>query len=129
MDLDRQHPQARLEGERKRVQALLNELRARLDLADPSESPELTEQDAADIAIDTVERQKDLAILEQLEGEQAEIDAALQRAADGTYGLDEVTGEPIDPARLEALPTARTNVDVRSDRRRETAATIDPSPR
>lgn len=129
MDLDRQHPQARLEGERKRVQALLNELRARLDLADPNESPELTEQDAADIAIDTVERQKDLAILEQLEGEQAEIDAALQRAADGTYGLDEVTGEPIDPARLEALPTARTNVDVRSDRRRETAATIDPSPR
>jgi DnaK suppressor protein len=129
MDHDRQHIQARLEGERKRIQALLNELRSRLDLADPNESPELTEQDAADIAIDTVERQKDLAILEQLEGEQAEIDAALQRVADGTYGRDEVTGEPIDPARLEALPTARTNVDVRTDRRRETVAPIDPSPR
>ena len=34
----------------------------------------------------------------------------MQRLDDGTYGIDEVTGEPIDPERLEALPTARTNV-------------------
>lgn len=40
----------------------------------------------------------------------AEIDAALRRVDDGTYGIDEVTGEPIDAARLEAVPTARTNV-------------------
>ena len=47
-----------------------------------------------------------------LEAELAEIEAALQRLDDGSYGVDEVTGEPIDPARLEALPTARTNVDT-----------------
>ena len=40
----------------------------------------------------------------------AEIEAALQRLDDGTFGVDEVTGDPIDPERLEALPTARTNV-------------------
>jgi DnaK suppressor protein len=40
----------------------------------------------------------------------AEIEAALQRLDDGTYGIDEVTGEPIADERLEALPTARTNV-------------------
>jgi RNA polymerase-binding transcription factor DksA len=34
----------------------------------------------------------------------------LQRLDDGTFGVDEVTGDPIDPERLEALPTARTNV-------------------
>ena len=42
--------------------------------------------------------------------ELGEIEAALQRLDDGTFGVDEVTGEPIDPERLEALPTARTNV-------------------
>ena len=28
----------------------------------------------------------------------------------GTYGIDEETGEPINPDRLDAIPTARTNV-------------------
>jgi RNA polymerase-binding transcription factor DksA len=56
------------------------------------------------------EREKDLAILEGLEVDLAEIEAALQRLDDGTFGVDEVTGQPIDPERLEALPTARTNV-------------------
>src|SRR5689334_17403799 len=36
-----------------------------------------------------------------------EIQAALGRIEDGTYGDCEVCGEPIHPARLEALPTAR----------------------
>jgi len=40
----------------------------------------------------------------------AEIDAALRRIELGTYGLDEETGEPIDPDRLDAIPTARTNI-------------------
>ncbi len=56
------------------------------------------------------EREKDLAILEGLEADLAEIEAALQRLDEGTYGIDENTGEPIDPARLDALPTARTNI-------------------
>jgi len=36
-----------------------------------------------------------------------EIQAALGRIDDGTYGDCEVCGEPIHPARLEALPIAR----------------------
>ena len=35
----------------------------------------------------------------------AEIDHALIRVADGTYGSCEVCGDPIAPARLEARPT------------------------
>ena len=53
-----------------------------------------------------------MAILETLEGDLAEIEAALQRLDDGSYGVDEVTGEPIAAERLEALPAARTNVDT-----------------
>ena len=70
------------------------------------------DQHPADQGSDTFEREKDLSILEQLEGELAEIEAALQRLDEGTYGVDEVTGEPIDPARLDAYPIARTNVDT-----------------
>ena len=40
----------------------------------------------------------------------AEVDAAIERVATGTYGVCEVCGEPIDEARLEARPTARTCV-------------------
>ena len=38
----------------------------------------------------------------------AEIDAAEERLAAGTYGVCVVGGEPIDPARLDARPTATT---------------------
>ena len=69
------------------------------------------DQHPADTATDTFEREKDLSILEQLEAELAELEAALARVDDGTYGIDEVTGEPIDPERLDALPTARTNIE------------------
>jgi RNA polymerase-binding transcription factor DksA len=36
----------------------------------------------------------------------------LQRLDDGSYGIDQVTGEPIAAERLEAYPVARTNVDT-----------------
>jgi RNA polymerase-binding transcription factor DksA len=51
----------------------------------------------------------------------AEIQAALRRIDEGTYGIDEVTGEPIPPERLEAVPTARTNVDTGTEQRRPTS--------
>jgi DnaK suppressor protein len=38
------------------------------------------------------------------------VDAAFGRIDDGTYGYDEQTGEPIDPERLAAEPTARRNI-------------------
>jgi DnaK suppressor protein len=38
------------------------------------------------------------------------IDYALKRIDSGTYGVSEVTGDPIPLARLEAVPWATTNV-------------------
>ncbi len=40
----------------------------------------------------------------------AEIDAALLRLDGGSYGVCERCGRPIDPARLEVRPSARTCV-------------------
>lgn len=120
MTIDLTAATARLDIEEARVEALRRDLQARLDAADGGEGVDGAELDPADAAVDTVERQKNEAILAQLDEELAEIGAARQRIVDGTYGIDEVTGEPIDPARLEARPMARTNVGTgsgRTDRR------------
>jgi RNA polymerase-binding transcription factor DksA len=103
----------RLEQDRDRVGDLIAGMRSEgLDQEQADQSGDLThyDQHPADQASDSFEREKDLAILEGLEADLAEIEAALQRLDEGTYGIDEETGEPIDPARLEAFPTARTNV-------------------
>jgi RNA polymerase-binding transcription factor DksA len=104
---------SRLEQERARVEALTRDLRANVSDRDAEADAQPTAFDPADTASDTTQRTEDLSILESLEDELAEINAALARVDDGTYGIDELTGEPIDPARLEAVPTARTNVSGR----------------
>jgi RNA polymerase-binding transcription factor DksA len=105
----------RLQAEQQRVEGLIQSVRG--ELGDGGENDQLSEladydQHPADTGSETFEREKELSILEQLEAELAEIQAALRRLDDGTYGVDEVTGEPIPPERLDAVPTARTNVDT-----------------
>lgn len=60
-----------------------------------------------------VERNRDLALaskaLEMIE----EIDHALSKFALGTYGICEVSGEPIPKERLEAIPWAREKVEYK----------------
>jgi RNA polymerase-binding transcription factor DksA len=112
-DVDEPAVRERLERERARVGELISEMRSEgLDQEQAANSGDIThyDQHPADQGSEVFEREKDLAILEGLELDLAEIEAALQRLDDGTYGVDEVTGQPIDPARLDAFPTARTNV-------------------
>jgi DnaK suppressor protein len=63
-----------------------------------------------DAGADTTIATAELNLRSDLAHSIAEIDAALRRIELGTYGIDEETGEPIDPARLDAVPTARTNI-------------------
>ena len=109
----------RLQSERERVQGIMASLQDEVNESrDGDDSAELSgyDQHPADQGSETFEREKDLSILEGLEADLAEIEAALQRVDEGTYGVDEVTGEPIDPERLDAVPTARTNVPDRDAR-------------
>lgn len=113
-------PTERLAAEKERVEKLIHEVRA--EVGTESEGEEVSElsdyaQHPADMGTETFEREKDFSILESLESELAEIEAALERIDKGTYGVDEVTGEPIDPVRLEAVPAARTNVDSEPEQR------------
>ena len=61
-----------------------------------------------------VERERDLAMSAQARQAVTEIDAALQRIDDGTYGLSVVSGLPIPKERLEAIPQADMRVDEKS---------------
>jgi RNA polymerase-binding transcription factor DksA len=106
----------RLEAERVR----LEQVRETFDdehLTDESESDSLGEltggldQHQADVGTETFEREKDLSILENVESELADIDHALRRIAEGTYGTCEACGRPISEDRLEAMPAARLCVD------------------
>ena len=112
--IDPELARERIAEEQNRVEGLIAGLRDELGTSENEDVSELSDYDQhpADMGTETFEREKDLSILEQLEAELSELQAALERIDNGTYGIDEVTGEPIDPARLEALPAARTNVDT-----------------
>jgi DnaK suppressor protein len=56
------------------------------------------------------ERSQVAALARQAREHLAEVDAALARLEAGTYGICERCGRPIEAARLEARPTARTHV-------------------
>ena len=112
--IDPELARERIAEEQNRVEGLIAGLRDELGTSENEDVSELSDYDQhpADMGTETFEREKDLSILEQLEAELSELQAALERIDNGTYGVDEVTGAPIDPARLQALPAARTNVDT-----------------
>jgi RNA polymerase-binding transcription factor DksA len=74
---------------------------------------------SADLGTEMFEREKDLSILERVEAERADVDRALKRLEDGTYGLCEACGREIAKARLEIRPAARFCVDDQAAAERE----------
>lgn len=65
-----------------------------------------------DMAEIEIENNTDHTLLEKLENEVEEINAALNRIALGTYGICEKSGKPIPIERLRANPTARTIINA-----------------
>lgn len=76
-------------------------------------------QHPADLGTETFDRERDLSLLEQVVAELDDVEHALRRLDDGTYGTCEACGQPIDAARLEALPAARFCVKDQSAAERE----------
>jgi DnaK suppressor protein len=64
-------------------------------------------QHQADLGTETFTRERDLSILEHVDAELSDVEHALRRLDEGTYGLCEACGEPIADDRLEAMPAAR----------------------
>ncbi|MFP5326967.1 MAG: TraR/DksA C4-type zinc finger protein [Acidimicrobiia bacterium] len=120
LDLARQ----RLSDERERLTQVKDELKSASENERESTS-ELSSMDQhqADIATELFDRERDLGILEAVEGELAEVERALGRIDDGSYGTCEACGQPIGDARLEAQPYARLCVEDQQRAERESRAT------
>ncbi len=81
----------------------------------------------ADEATTAADQASDLALRRQAEHRLNRVHHALKKFDDNTYGYCEGCGEPIDFARLKALPDARFCLDCQ--RRRETTGAPASGPR
>jgi RNA polymerase-binding protein DksA len=112
-----------LDEERTRLEGVRASL-AEDKLDSESEQENLSElsgydQHQADVGTETFEREKDLAILERVEAELSDVERALRRLDDGTYGTCEVCGRPISEERLEAMPATRLCIEHQAEAERE----------
>jgi RNA polymerase-binding transcription factor len=91
----------------KALKARLSELRTHLAKVDRELHKRLA-ADSEDQAIE-LENQEALEVIKNTETtEIRQIEATLKRISEGTYSTCAKCGEPIDPRRLKALPTAAT---------------------
>jgi RNA polymerase-binding protein DksA len=70
-----------------------------------------TDNHLGDMATALFDRELDEGLEEGARETLVEIDAALQRIQDGTYGICEGCGKPIGADRLSAIPWARLCID------------------
>ena len=111
--------------QKERLQSLREELLRITRAAEEDErtrteqDADFTEHDAGDMSRDIFDREVDATIVEQVEQRLAIVERALQKIEEGTYGLSDVSGEPIPRGRLEALPEAIRTVEEQQRFERE----------
>ena len=113
---DEEIDQQFVENQRKRLLGLRDELlRIRegmsADEEDLGESEGDQVLDSGDLSQDMFTREMDASIGEQTERRLGEVDRALEKIAEGTYGLSDESGESIPRGRLEAVPEAARTVE------------------
>ncbi|MET4569310.1 TraR/DksA family transcriptional regulator [Rhodanobacter soli] len=110
-----------IERQRQRLLALRNQLlggeeddlaRKRAFQLEHGDEAEEEEDDAQDLA----QREVDQALHNADDHRVANIERALQKIAEGSYGLSDLSGEPIPRARLETMPEALLTVQEERDR-------------
>lgn len=92
--------------QRLRLEALASEYKIRAEAIER----DLSRSHAQSFSEQATERQNDMVLQGLLVDARKgikDVQLALERLAEGTYGVCEQCGEPINSARLEALPTAR----------------------
>ena len=105
-----------VESQRERLLGLREELvRIKEGVADDErdlgEAEGDTTLDSGDLSQDMFTREMDASIGEQVERRLGEVDRALRKIEEGTYGLSDESGEPISRGRLEAIPEATRTVE------------------
>lgn len=107
-----------IEEQRRRLIELRNELRGvREGLEEDQQELEgqgndFAETDSGDMSQSIFDREMDASVGEQIGSRLGEIERALQKVEDGTYGVCDDTGERIPKGRLEAVPEAVRTVEA-----------------
>jgi DnaK suppressor protein len=115
-DLDMEYFRNLLLQERTRLEEERDTIRAS-GLATDGALPEEGEggdEDTADLASAMMDKEMDLAVEEELEDIMAAIDHALQKMDDGTYGVCDMSGQPIPRGRLELIPWASLTAECQA---------------
>ena len=79
----------------------------------------LTEHDSGDMSQQMFTREMDATIGEQAGRRLEDVERALAKIEEGTYGLSDESGEPIARGRLEAAPEAIRTMNEQQDFERE----------
>jgi RNA polymerase-binding protein DksA len=119
--VDTEHLRQRLLEERRRVLDAIENLHAENpgSIGDETDEPTFQDNHLGDIATATFDREMATSLEENSNHVLAEIEAALARIEQGTYGLCERCGRPIGLERLEALPWAKLCIE---DKRKQERA-------
>ena len=113
MSKQTEQARTRLESERDRVQQELEQL------GSDSQSTDVRREGSPfgkreEEATESLELEKRLALEKQLREQLAEIQHALQKIEDGTYGMCDSCGNPIAANRLEVLPQASLCIECKA---------------
>lgn len=95
---------ARLEAEKKHIEDDLYQLKAPQITDERREGSPFGKREEE--ATESMEFEKRLALENRMQTMLKEVDRALQKLDDGTYGTCDICNTPIDPARMEVLPQA-----------------------
>jgi RNA polymerase-binding transcription factor len=111
--VDRAHLRQRLLDERQRVLDAIENIHSENpgSLGEETEEPTFQDNHLGDVATATFDREMASTLEENSTHVLGEIDAALARIEEGTYGVCERCGEPIGEERLDALPWAKLCID------------------
>jgi DnaK suppressor protein len=98
----------RLEAEREELQRQATEIEeSSLGTSQSELTGEVSfDEEYADAGTATFERERDLSLTNNIRDLTDKVDRALERITEGTYGLCERCGKPIEKARIKALPYA-----------------------
>ena len=77
------------------------------------------DEDYAASGTHTFERERDLSLSENIRDLLEQVNHALERIEEGTYGICEMCGQPIPEERLEALPYANRCIACKQKEERE----------
>ena len=113
-----------VDEQRERLEELRVEL-ARIvegleeDQQDRAESEgDMTENDSGDMSHSLFTRELDAGIEQTVERRLRNVERALQKIEEGTYGICDATGEPISKGRLEAVPEALYTLEAQQRQER-----------